>query len=254
MSSAMFPDLNGRSVLITGGGSGIGAALTLGFARQGCKVAFIDIARQASEALCAEVEAECGMRPLFLNVDLTDTPALQAAIAEATAKHGAITVLVNNAAFDQRHAIEDVTPDFWDKNQAINLKHAFFAIQAVLPGMKSAGGGAIVNFTSISFMLNMPGMASYTAAKAGVIGLTKGLAMDLGSANIRINSIMPGWVMTERQKQLWATKEGLEAFLARQSIKQLMQPEDIVGPCLFLASDAAGMVTAQTLIVDGGVL
>lgn len=254
MSSAIFPDLKGRSVLVTGGGSGIGAELTKGFARQGCKVAFIDIATTASEKLRAEIEREVGITPLFLNVDLTDTATLQAAIEEAGKAHGPITVLVNNAAFDQRHKIEDVTPEFWDGNQAINLKQAFFAIQAVLPGMKAAGGGAIVNFTSISFMLNMPGMPSYTAAKAGIIGLTKGLAAELGASNIRINAIMPGWVLTERQKELWVTKEGLEAFLSRQALKTPMGPQDIVDPCLFLASAAANLITAQTLVVDGGVL
>ncbi|MGE0279857.1 MAG: SDR family NAD(P)-dependent oxidoreductase [Rhizobiaceae bacterium] len=253
MPTAQFADLDGASVLITGGGSGIGAALTIGFARQGSKVAFIDIAEAPSMALCGDIEKELGRRPLYLNADLTDIGALQQAAAQAEAANGPIRVLVNNAAFDQRHATEDVTSEFWDKNQSINLKPAFFAIQAVLPGMKKQGG-SIINFTSTSYMLNMGGMPSYTAAKAGVIGLTKGLAGELGPHGIRVNAIAPGWIMTERQKKLWVTEASLAAHLARQCVKDVLQPEDMVGPCLFLASEASRAITAQTIIADGGTL
>jgi NAD(P)-dependent dehydrogenase (short-subunit alcohol dehydrogenase family) len=253
-TSAVFPDLKGASVLITGGGSGIGAALTEGFVRQGARVAFIDIAEGPSIALADRIEKELGTRPLFLKTDIRDIEALRAAVDTAVKAHGDIIVLVNNAALDDRHAVEDVTPEFWDNNQAVNLRPHFFTAQAVAPGMKRAGGGSIINFTSTSFLINHPDMPAYTAAKAGIIGLTKGLAGKLGSDGIRVNAIAPGWVMTERQKELWATEEALAAHVAKQSIKQVMQPEDIVGPVLFLASDASHMLTAQTMIVDGGFL
>ena len=254
MISARFPDLEGASVLITGGGSGIGAALTEGFARQGCKVAFIDIADTPSRALADDIETATGRRPLYLNADLRDIGALRAAAAKAAEAHGPVTVLINNAAFDQRHAIEEVTEEYWDNNQAINLRPHFFTAQAVAPGMKQAGHGSIINFTSTSFLINHPDMPSYTAAKAGIIGLTKGLAGKLGLDGIRVNAIAPGWVITERQKELWVTEERLAAHVAKQCIREIMQPDDIVGPCLFLASDASRMLTAQTLIIDGGYL
>ncbi|MBB2972328.1 SDR family oxidoreductase [Mesorhizobium sp. RMAD-H1] len=254
LPSTVFPDLKDRSVLITGGGSGIGASLTEGFVAQGSKVAFIDIAKEPSTALVEKLEKKYGSRPLYLDADLRDLEALRKAAAEAQAAHGPVAVLVNNAAWDDRHTVEDVTEDYWNLNQSINLRPQFFAVQAVLPGMKKAGGGAIVNFTSISFMINQGDLPVYTAAKAGVIGLTKGLAGALGPDKIRVNAIAPGWVMTERQKALWVTEEGLKAHIGKQCLKEEVQPDDMVGPCLFLASDAARMLTAQTLIVDGGCL
>lgn len=251
MPSARFPDLEGASVLITGGGSGIGAALVEGFAAQGTRVAFIDIAEAPSRAL-AERLADMAHPPLFLRADLRDISSLREAAAEAARRHGAVTVLVNNAAFDDRHDIAEVTEDYWDGNQAINLRPHFFTAQAVAPGMKAAGGGSIVNYTSTSFLINHPDMPSYTAAKAGIIGLTKGLAGRLGPDNIRVNAVAPGWVMTERQRELWATEEALAAFVEGQCIRRPMEPSDMVGVTLFLASDASSMLTAQTLIVDGG--
>jgi NAD(P)-dependent dehydrogenase (short-subunit alcohol dehydrogenase family) len=253
-TTARFPDLEGASVLITGGGSGIGAALTEGFVRQGARVAFIDIADKPSEALCARLEREAGRRPLFIRADLRDIEALRSAVAEAASAHGRVTVLINNAALDDRHEIADVTEAFWDNNQAINLRPHFFTAQAVAEGMKTAGRGAIVNFTSTAFMINHGGMPSYTAAKAGVIGLTKGLAGALGPHGIRVNAVAPGWVITERQQALWVTQDALQGHIDRQCLKETMQPHDMVGPCLFLASDAAAMLTAQTIIVDGGVM
>lgn len=254
MPSMRYPELDGASVLITGGGSGIGAALTTAFCEQGSRVAFIDIAEEPSKALCAQLDERFGRAPLYLNADLRDIAALQAAVKTAADAHGPITVLVNNAAFDERHEIADVTSDYWDANQAINLKPQFFAAQAVAPGMKSAGGGSIINFSSISYLMNHPDYPSYTAAKAGVIGLTKGLAGKLGADRIRVNAIAPGWVITERQKALWVTEDSLSAHIAQQSIKDMMVPDDMVGPVLFLASDGSRMLTAQTLIVDGGYL
>ncbi len=254
MMSARFPDLEGASVLITGGGGGIGAALTEGFARQGCKVAFIDINEVPSRALADSVEQSVGKRPLYMNADLRDIEALRSACAEAAEAHGPVTVLINNAAFDQRHAVEEVTEEFWDDNQAINLRPHFFTAQAVAPGMRQAGHGSIINFTSTSFLINHGDMPSYTAAKAGIIGLTKGLAGKLGPHGIRVNAIAPGWVMTARQRELWVTEEGLAAHVGKQCIRAAMQPDDMVGPCLFLASNASRMLTAQTMIVDGGYL
>ena len=180
--------------------------------------------------------------------------AVRKAVTTAANAHGPVTTLVNNAAWDDRHELEAVTEDYWDNTIAINLRPFFFAIQAVTPGMRAAGGGGIINFTSTCLMLNVGGLPAYSAAKAGVIGLTKGLAGKLGRDNIRVNAIAPGWVMTERQQRLWVTKPALDAKIAQQCLKRPMQPDDIVGSCLFLASAAAGMVTAQVLIVDGGVL
>ncbi|WP_309086314.1 SDR family oxidoreductase [Chelativorans sp.] len=254
MPTEKFPDLENASVLITGGGSGIGAALTEGFLRQGARVAFIDIAEDQSRALCEEMRRKLDRAPLFLRADLRDISALREAVSKAAEAHGPITVLVNNAAWDDRHAIEDVTPDYWDRNQAINLRPLFFTAQAVVPGMKQAGGGSIVNFTSISYMINNGEMPSYTAAKGGIVGLTKGLAGALGPDGIRVNAIAPGWILTERQKKLWVTDEGLQKFIERQCLKRALEPPDMVGPCLFLASGLSRAITAQTLIVDGGYL
>lgn len=250
----IFPDLKNASVLITGGGSGIGAALTEGFIAQGSKVAFIDIANEESRKLCDKLEENYGTRPHYINADLSDEKAIKAAVAEAVLKNGPVTVLVNNAAWDDRHQIADVDAAYWDKNIAINLRHQFFTIQAVVEGMKKAGGGAIVNFTSTSYMLNIGDMPVYTASKGGVVGLTKGLAGKLGPDNIRVNAVAPGWVMTERQKELWATPASVADNVKQQCVKHELQPHEMAGPCLFLASKSASAVTAQVLIADGGLL
>lgn len=250
--TARYPDLDGAAVLITGGGSGIGAAVTAGFCAQGARVAFIDIADAPSRDLADRIEADGLARPLYIRCDLRDIAALREAVATAQTANGPATVLVNNAALDDRHQIEDVTEAYWDGNLAINLRPHFFTAQAVVPGMKAAGKGSIINFTSTSFMINFPDMPAYVAAKAGIVGLTKGLAGKLGQHNIRVNAVAPGWVQTERQRKLWVTSEGLAGHLAKQSLKQEMVPEDLVGPVLFLASEASRMLTAQTMIVDGG--
>ncbi|MGB3500572.1 MAG: SDR family oxidoreductase [Mesorhizobium sp.] len=253
-SLATYPDLESKPVLITGGGSGIGAALTEGFLRQGAKVAFLDIDAEASLSLADRLEGEGLARPLFLKTDLRDIEALRAAALEAEAAHGPALVLVNNAARDDRHALAEVTPEYWDANQSVNLRPQFFTAQAVAEGMKRARQGSIINFTSTSYMLNLGDMPSYTAAKAGIVGLTKGLAGALGPFGIRVNAIAPGWVITERQQRLWVSDEGLAAHIDKQCIPEKMVAADIVGPCLFLASDASRMMTAQTMIVDGGCL
>lgn len=250
----VYPDLNGVAVLITGGGTGIGAALTEGFVRQGAKVAFVDIAETPSRELAARLSVTGSHAPLFIHADLTDVDAIRQAVTEAETAHGAARVLVNNAAFDDRHELLDMSEDYWDANQAINLRPVAFTAQAVAPGMIAAGGGAIVNFTSTSYMLNIGAMPAYTAAKAGIVGLTKGLAGRLGPDGIRVNAIAPGWVMTERQKRLWVTEDGLAQMIDRQCIKRAIETDDMIGPCLFLASSASAMITAQVLIADGGMM
>ncbi|MDH3664175.1 MAG: SDR family oxidoreductase [Alphaproteobacteria bacterium] len=250
--SAIYPSLDGQSVLITGGGSGIGASIVSHFAAQGSKIAFVDIAKEPSVALVAEIEAAGHAAPLFLPCDLRDIEALRGAVAKAAEVNGPITVLINNAAHDERHAIESVTPDYWDERMAVNLRHQFFAAQAVAPMMKAAGGGSIINFGSTSWMIGQGGMPGYTAAKSAVIGLTRGLARDLGRDNIRVNSIAPGWIMTERQIKLWLTPEGEQELMARQCLKRKLQPADVARLTLFLASDDSNAMTNQTYICDGG--
>ncbi len=247
-----FPDLQGASVFITGGGSGIGACLTEGFLRQGAKVAFCQ--RSDASAFCDEMQAATGNRPFFLPCDVTDVAALRAVIAQASNEHGPITVLVNNAANDQRHDTLAVDEAFWDWSQAINLKSYFFAAQAVIAGMKSAGGGSIINFSSISYMMGNAGYVAYTTANSGINGMTRSLAREFGPDRIRVNALAPGWVLTQKQKDLWVTPEGLQAHLDRQCLKEPLVPEDILGGVLFLASKASKMMTGQALVIDGGVV
>lgn len=249
---ATFHDLAGQSVFITGGGSGIGAALTEGFLEQGAKVTFVQ--RSDASAFVEEMAARHGARPLFLPCDITDVAALQVAVARASAENGPVTILVNNAANDTRHALEDLDSDGWDRNQAINLKPHFFSAQAAIPGMKAAGGGSIINFSSISYMMGNGAYASYTAAKSGILGLTRSIARDFGPFNIRANALMPGWVLTRRQLDLWAEPEALAAHLGRQSIKEHLVERDVVDATLFLASKASRMMTGQAMVVDGGVV
>jgi D-xylose 1-dehydrogenase len=251
MSGAIYPDLEGKVVLVTGGGSGIGASIVRHFARQKAKVGFIDIAEAPSEALVAELTAG-GATVHFAKADLTDIAALRAAIVEIRTALGAITILLNNAAHDERHATEDVTPEFFDERIAVNVKHQFFAAQAVLPDMKAAGGGSIVNFGSVSWMMGLGGMAVYTAAKSAVLGLTRSLARDYGPFNIRVNAIAPGWIMTERQIAKWVTPEALAANRERQCLKRELVPADVAKFAVFLSSDEASGCTNQHYVVDGG--
>lgn len=250
---ARYPEFRDRSVVVTGGGSGIGAAIVEGFARQGAKVSFIDIAEDESHALVDRLSRDSLHPVRFHHADLRDVAAIRATIEAIVAHSGPIGVLVNNAARDDRHDFDQVTPEYWDNNQATNLRHVFFAAQAVAPSMREAGGGAIINMSSIAFMLNMPDFPAYTTAKAAIIGLTKSLAGKLGPDNIRVNCILPGMIATERQMKLWLTEEGIAGMIERQCIKRVLQADAIVGPCLFLASDGASAVTAQSLIVDGGI-
>ena len=248
----VFPDLNGVSVFITGGGSGIGAALTEAFLRQGARVAFCQ--RSDATGFCDAMEDATGRRPLFLPCDITDTQALRAVIEQAAQAHGPITVLVNNAANDQRHATLDTDEAFWDWSIAINLKAYFFAAKAVIPGMQAAGGGSIINFSSISYMMGNAGYPVYTTANSGINGLTRSLAREFGPDRIRVNALAPGWVLTQKQKDKWVTPEGLAAHLDRQCLKDPLEPDDITGGVLFLASNASRMMTGQALVIDGGVV
>lgn len=247
-----FHDLAGQSVFITGGGSGIGAGLTEGFLEQGAKVAFVQ--RSDATAFVEAMEMKHGNRPLFIPCDITDVPALRMAMTQAADAHGTITVLVNNAANDVRHTLEEFESEDWDRNQSINLKPHFFTAQAAIPGMRAAGGGSIINFSSISYMMGNGGYASYTAAKAGITGLTRALARDYGVDRIRVNALMPGWVLTDRQMELWGDPKALERHLARQSIKEHLVERDVVDATLFLASKASRMMTGQAVVVDGGVV
>ncbi len=251
MSHAVFPDLEGRSVLVTGGGSGIGARLTIGFLRQGARVAFVQ--RSDGTAFCDAAEAETGRRPLYVPCDITDSVALREAVDFAADAHDPIGVLVNNAANDMRHATLETTQDDWDRLSAVNLRAYFFAAQAVIPGMRAAGGGAIVNFTSISYMIGNAGYPVYVTANSGINGMTRALAREFGPDRIRVNALAPGWVMTPKQREMWVTPEGLEEHLERQCLKTALEPDDIVDGTLFLASDASRMMTGQALVIDGGV-
>lgn len=250
-TGAIYPDLAGKAVLVTGGASGIGAAIVRGFVRQGAKVGFLDINAVAGAALEAEIRGQDGTAR-FGTCDLRDITALRAAIGTLRQAIGPIDILVNNAAHDERHATLDVTPEYWDERMAVNLRHQFFAAQAVIPDMRAGGGGVILNFGSTSWMIGQGGMAAYTAAKSAVIGLTRSLARDFGPDNIRVNAIAPGWIMTERQEALWLTPESEAELLRRQCLKRKLVPDDIARFTVLLASDEAGACTNQHYVVDGG--
>jgi NAD(P)-dependent dehydrogenase (short-subunit alcohol dehydrogenase family) len=248
---ATFPSLRGKTVFVTGGASGIGAAVVAGFVRNGAHVAFVDIDAASGEALVAR-HAGAPVPPLFIACDLRDIAALQEAVSRAAADLGPIAVLVNNAANDQRHAVDDVTPQAWDAAMAVNLRHQFFAAQAVRPHMRALGGGAIINFSSIAWMFGGTNMIGYATAKAGVIGLTNSLAREFGPDNIRVNAVAPGAVMTERQLRLWHTPETTAELVARQAIRADVREDDIAAAVLFLAADDSRMITKQCLVVDAG--
>ncbi len=248
---AIYPSLRGRTVLVTGGGSGIGELIVEHFAAQGSKVAFIDILEKESKALVARLKRK-RQKVHFEHCDLTDIAALRKAIANVRKVFGPITVLVNNAAHDERHTIDEVTPEYFDQRVAVNLKHQFFAIQAVVGDMKKAKNGSIVNLGSTSWMVAHGGLPVYAAAKAGVQGLTRGLAHELGRHNVRINHIAPGWILTRRQLELWATPEGLDQLMKDQCLQRQLKGDDIARAVLFFASDEASAATNQTFVFDAG--
>ena len=249
--AATYSDLAGKVVLVTGGASGIGEAIVRHFAQQNSIVVFFDIKVEEGTRLARELSSQ-GLGAHFQNVDLTDIAALRAGVADARKAFGPINVLVNNAAHDERHPTEEMTPEYWDDRIAVNLKHQFFAAQAVLPDMKAANAGAIINFGSVSWMVGQGGMAAYTASKSGVIGLTRSLARDYGPYNIRVNAIAPGWIMTQRQIDNWLTPQGVEELMHRQCLKRKLIPDEIAKFTVFLASDEASACTAQHYVVDGG--
>jgi NAD(P)-dependent dehydrogenase (short-subunit alcohol dehydrogenase family) len=253
-TDAIYPSLRDRVVFVTGGASGIGLAEVTHFAQQGARVAFVDIADDAAHALVAKLREAGHPEPFFQHCDLRDIDALRAAIAAVRHRMGAITVLVNNAANDQRHNWEDVTPEFWDERQATNLRHQFFAIQAIAPMMREAGGGSIINFGSVSWHKAQGGMPAYTTAKAAIEGLTRGMARDLGPFGIRVNTVIPGWIMTERQIALWLTPEAEADLLRNQCLKQKLGPADVAKLVLWLAADDSRMCSAQLWIADGGLM
>ncbi len=248
---ANYPSLKDRPVVISGGASGIGASLVRHFAEQGARVGFVDVDGQSGEKLAADLTAQ-GQIVRFSHCDVTDIEAYQSAIAGFAVAHGDARVLINNAAHDQRHDWAEVTPAYWDERMAVNLKHAFFAMQAVAPGMEKAGGGSIINFGSISWMIMTPSIPLYETAKAAVHGLTRSMARELGRSGIRVNSLVPGAVMTQRQLDLWISDEDKKNIEANQALSGLLTPEDCARMALFLAADDSAMISGQHFLVDAG--
>ena len=246
--AAIYSDLENQVVVVTGGAGGIGEAISRAFHAQGCKVGVLDIDVARGERL----EAELGQAVRFVHCDLTDIPALRAAIETVRGAFGPIDILINNAAHDERHDTLDVTEAYWDGRVAVNLKHQFFAAQAVLPDMKASGRGSIVNLGSTSWMIGQGGMAAYTACKSAVLGLTRSLARDFGEFGVRVNAVAPGWIMTERQLELWVTPETEKDIYKNQCLKRRLVPDDLARVIVFMSSDEAGAITNQHHVVDGG--
>lgn len=245
---AIYPDLKDRVVVVTGGAGGIGEAISRAFHAQGCKVGVLDIDAARGDRL----QHELGDRLRFVACDLTDIPALKDAIGTVRGGFGPIDILINNAAHDERHETLEVTEAYWDGRIAVNLKHQFFAAQAVLPDMKASGGGSIVNLGSTSWIIGQGGMAAYTASKSAVLGLTRSLARDFGEFGVRVNAVAPGWIMTERQLALWVTPETEKDIYKNQCLKRRLTPDDIARVVVFMSSDEAGAITNQHYVVDGG--
>lgn len=246
---ATYPSLRGKLVIVTGGASGIGESIVRAFAAQGSRVAFLDLPHAPSEALIQSLPEH----PIsFHPCDLTDLTQLTATFAIILARHGSADILINNAANDTRHAIEEVTPAFWDQSIAVNLRHQFFCTQAVLPGMKQARRGSIINMSSIAWMIPSTGLPLYATAKAAIVGLTRTLAHELGPWNIRVNAVLPGAIQTERQKLLWLTEEYKAEVLSRQALQRLIDPEEVARLILFLAADDSSAITNQSYVIDGG--
>jgi NAD(P)-dependent dehydrogenase (short-subunit alcohol dehydrogenase family) len=249
---ARYASLQDKVVLITGGASGIGAAMVEEFALQGSKVALLDVAAEAAEELIERSQEQSVYKPLFVRCDVTNIDALRTAIGEVEGRLGAIRVLVNNAANDDRHDLEQITPEYWDNRMNVNLRHHFFTTQAVLSGMKSGGGGSIINMSSIAWIIPSTGLPAYVTAKAAIVGLTRALAHELGSSNVRVNSVLPGAVLTERQQRLWWTPEYEAEIMGRQALKQSLLPSDVARMVLFLAADDSSAITNQNFVVDCG--
>jgi len=251
---AIYPSLEDKVVLITGGASGIGESIVEHFIMQKSKVAFLDIEEEIAENLTNKLEKKYNTKPFFFKCNLKNVDELKGVINKIRNDIGKISILINNAANDERHDLDNVTTEYWDDRININLKHYFFATQAVYKDMKQMGKGAIVNIGSFSWMKGIGGMPCYTTAKAAIMGLTRSLARDLGVHNIRVNCVVPGWIETERQKKLWLTPEIEKKQLEDQCIKRMLQPEDISKTVLFFASDQSSGCTAQNYVVDGGIV
>ena len=251
---AIYPSLENKIVLITGGASGIGESIVEHFIMQKSKVVFLDIEDQLAENLINKIYKKYSSKPTYVKCDLKNTNQLKEKINEISSQIGKISILVNNAANDERHDIDSVTPEYWDDRININLKHYFFASQAVYKDMKDLGKGAIVNIGSFSWMKGIGGMSCYTTAKSAIMGLTRSLARDFGVYNIRVNCVVPGWIITERQKKLWLTPEIEKKQIEDQCIKRMLQPDDISKTVLFFASEQSSGCTAQNYIVDGGIV
>ncbi len=249
---ASYPSLRDRVVLITGGASGIGEALVEAFAAQESQVIFLDIQRDAAEALLSRLAGAGMPAPVFHACDLTDMAALQKTVQAITERFGGVDVLINNAGNDTRHTIEEVTPEFWDRTIAVNLKHQFFMSQAVIPSMRARQRGSIINMSSIGWMIPSTRVPVYVTAKAAIIGMTRTLAHELGADNIRVNAVMPGAILTDRQRRLWLTEEYKAEVLSNQALKRLLLPEEVARLVLFLAADDSSAITNQSYVVDGG--
>jgi D-xylose 1-dehydrogenase len=249
---ATYPSLAGRSVVITGGATGIGSELVAHFAHQGARVTFLDLNTEAGTALADRVERETGAAPQYLRSDVSDVEALRAAMKQAADAFGPVQVLINNAANDERHDVDAVTVEYWDQKMAVNLRAYFFTAQAVAPAMAAAGSGSVINLGSMVWHAKLPRTAGYSAAKAGIEGLTRGLAKDLGPSGIRVNCIVPGWVMTERQLRDWVTPAAREEIARSQSLSGSLTPADVARLALWLAADDSRMCTGQNWVVDGG--
>ncbi|MGD0731783.1 MAG: SDR family oxidoreductase [Terracidiphilus sp.] len=249
---ARYPSLAGRVVVVTGGATGIGESIVAHFARQGARVAFLDIQDEPAQKLVETLSTEGCPKPIYIHCDLTVVPAMKSAVDEVLAAWGTVDVLVNNAANDQRHSIEEVTAGFWEQSMAINLRPQFFMAQAVIPAMRKARRGSIINISSIGWMVPSVGMPVYVAAKAATVGLTRTLAHELGRENIRVNTVLPGAIVTERQERLWFTPEYKAEILASQAIKRHLEPADVARLVLFLGADDSSAITNQSYIVDGG--
>ena len=250
--SVIYSDLKDKKVFITGGGSGIGASIVKHFCEQGSNVFFIDINEQSSNKLVLDCKNKKFSVPTFINCDLLNIKFLKDTISKIISDNGAIDILVNNAANDERHSIDEVTEEFWNERMNINLKHYFFTDQLVKKAMIKTKGGSIINIGSVSWMIGQGGMAAYTAAKSGVVGLTRSFARDLGEFNIRVNSVVPGWVMTERQVEKWLTPESEADMMKKQCLKHKLMPSDIAKAVLFFGSDQSSGCTNQDYIVDKG--
>jgi len=249
---ASYPSLIDQVVLVTGGATGIGAATVEQFALQGAQVAFLDLADAPALTLVDDLAQRCPHKPLFLHCDLTEIDGLQSAIAAIAAQLGTPRVLINNAANDERHRFEDVTPASWDMGMAVNLRHQFFAAQAVAPAMKAAGGGSIINMSSISWMIPTANLSVYVAAKSAIIGMTRSMAHDLGPHNIRVNCVLPGSILTEKQQRLYMTPAHEQELFRVQSLKRYILPEEVSRLLLFLAAEDSSAITNQSYIIDGG--